>query len=107
MTKRSLAVLLNSVQQAQSSKNVRELYECAHELTQIGSSEATALALYASGVAAYCLGDYPQALESYNTALALYEESNNSSGVAMVTGNIGVVVTLMELPRLQSARCLH
>ena len=76
---------------ATNINNAATLMRLATELDELATPEATALAHRARGWACYCTGDYPAALEHYNSALVLYHELGNRSGVATVTGNIGVV----------------
>ena len=65
------------------------LMRLAGELDELATPEAKTVAYGTRGVACYCTGDFPAALEHYNSALALYHELGNRSGVARVTGNIG------------------
>jgi len=67
------------------------LMRLAGELDELATPEAKTVAYGTRGVACYCTGDFPAALEHYNSALALYHELGNRSGVARVTGNIGNV----------------
>ena len=88
------------------------LMRLAIELDELATPEATALAHRARGMACYYTGDYPSALEHFNSALVLFHELGNRSGVASVTGNIGNVYASTgdfpaALEHYNSALALH
>jgi len=80
-----------SVADATVKNNAELLLGDATELDSISTPEATALAARSRGWALFLRGDYTAALEHDHSALAIYEELGDRSGVARVTGNIGIV----------------
>jgi len=91
MSTRTFEELKEAVKNATSITDAAALMECADELLALATPEAETAAHNARGVSFFYRGDFPAALEHYHRALATYEELGNRSGVASVTGNIGLV----------------
>jgi adenylate cyclase len=79
------------IQRASSINDVEALRALATEMQALGTPQAEAAVRNALGNASFLIGDYPQALEHYRRALAVYEELGDRVGVARDTGNMGNV----------------
>jgi adenylate cyclase len=88
---RSFEEIKASADEAMSNNSAEVLLSYVSELDNISTPDAEALACAARGRVLVLRGDYPTAMENYERALALYEELGDRSGVALVTGSIGIV----------------
>ncbi|MBK6291732.1 MAG: tetratricopeptide repeat protein [Ignavibacteria bacterium] len=91
MSTRTFQELKDAVDKANSINDAVSLMKCADELDALATPEAEAAAHSARGVGFALGSNYPVALEHYHRALGKFEELGNGSGVAGVTGNIGLV----------------
>lgn len=86
---RTYQEIKQDVYAAYSVNSAADMMRYAQELDDLQTTEATALASRVRGRAAIIRGDYATALESYRTALALFESLGDQHEVASVLGNIG------------------
>ncbi|MBC8124591.1 MAG: tetratricopeptide repeat protein [Candidatus Kapabacteria bacterium] len=92
MSTRTFEELEEAVVNAISLDDAVTLEQCGAELAEIGTPQALAMGARSLGYAAAYHGNYPEALEHYHSALALYEELGDRSGVAVVVCHIGSVL---------------
>jgi adenylate cyclase len=80
-----------AIERATSVNDTESILQFAEALDRLGSTEASALAADSRATAYRVLGRFDDALTENETAMRLYEDVGDRSGMASVYANIGIV----------------